>query len=137
MEHILENDLNEIVAKIASISDNAFFGLHHALAYTILPNGENAHCTVKPAIWYYELFKRHYNTPYPLKGRMPELSAIITFTPSIDFLRKYEQIVAPKPQQIIIENSKVFPYKIGKFISLFIPKKKNRKHFRERYVMNK
>ena len=93
LEHIPENELDSVVSKIASISDNAFFGLHHALAYTILPNGENAHCTVKPPIWYYNLMCRYYKTPYLLKGRKTELSAMITFTPSIPFLETYNALI--------------------------------------------
>ena len=78
LEHIPEDELPNVIANIASISENAFFGLHHALAYTILPNGENAHCTVKPPIWYYNLFLNYFKTPYPLQGRLPELSSMIT-----------------------------------------------------------
>lgn len=90
------------MSQIASISPNAFLGLHHALAYTILPNGENAHCTVKPPLWYYDLFCKFYKTPYPLQGRLPELSAMITFEPSIDFLRKYHDLLNHKPSIFII-----------------------------------
>ena len=93
LEHIPEDILESVVAEISSLSNNAFFALHHALACTILPNGENAHCTVKPPIWYYNLFSKYYNTPYPLPGRKVELSAMITFTPSIKFLQQYDAII--------------------------------------------
>ena len=162
LEHIPENVLPGIVAKIASISDNAFLGLHHALAYTILPNGENAHCTVKPPQWYYALFSKYYESPYPLPGRKIELSAVITFTPSIDFLSAYHQIVFSShnealqrqitEQQQHIEalqkqtieqqqaicavavQKKILPRWLGHLMTCFIPKKKNRQRFREKYV---
>lgn len=94
LEHIPEAELDSVINNIASLSKNVFFCLHHALANIKLPNGENAHCTVKPPIWYYELFKKYFNTPYPLKGRTPELSTLITFAPSIEFLRQYDKIVS-------------------------------------------
>ena len=104
LEHIPEDILPSVVEKIASISDNVFFELHHALAYQVLPNGMNAHCTVKPPQWYYELLNRHFKSPYPLPGRRPELSCVITFVPSIDFLNSYyEKIGAWNSQQ---ENQK-------------------------------
>ena len=111
LEHIPEDELPNVIANIASISENAFFGLHHALAYTILPNGENAHCTVKPPIWYYNLFCQFYKNPYPLKGRKVELSTLITFKPSIDFLEKYNLMV--RPQMITkVVYSKILPYRL-------------------------
>lgn len=138
LEHIPEEELPNVVKNISSISENAFFGLHHALAYTILPNGENAHCTVKPPIWYYNLFSKFYKTPYPLKGRKVELSTMITFTPSIDFLEKYEAMVNPQMPKIMSEaNIKLIPYRLGKIITLFMFKRKNRHRFMEKYVKAK
>jgi SAM-dependent methyltransferase len=99
LEHISEKCLPSVVENIASISDAVFFALHHALAYTILPNGENAHCTVKPPQWYYELLGRYFKTPYPLPGRRVH-SVIITFTPSVDFLNAYHSLVDPLTKEL-------------------------------------
>ena len=97
LEHIPEEILPSVIEKIASTSDHVIFELHHALAYQILPNGENAHCTVKPPQWYYELLCRYFKTHYPLPGRKPELSCVITFAPSIDFLNSYHEMIEKKP----------------------------------------
>ncbi|MDR1168421.1 MAG: class I SAM-dependent methyltransferase [Heliobacteriaceae bacterium] len=137
LEHIPEDALPEVIAKIASISDNAFFVLHHALARQILPNGQNAHCTVKPPQWYYELFSKYFKNPYPLPSKDLLRSAVITFTPSVDFLNTYSSITRLSPIVVMQENRKIIPYRLGKLISYFIPKKKNRKHFREKYVQTK
>lgn len=59
LEHVPEEDLPAVVEKIASISGNCFLGLHHGEG-DILPNGENAHCTIKPVFWYYELLRRYF-----------------------------------------------------------------------------
>lgn len=79
LEHIPEQELPEVIATIASLSDCVYFNLHHVLAKTVLPNGENAHCTVKPPQWYHELFKRFFKEVVPLKGRRPYLSVVLTF----------------------------------------------------------
>ncbi len=93
LEHIPEKYFDEVLEKIASISDNAFFVLHHTLANQILPNGENAHCTVRPPHWYYKKFLKVYPEPYPLRSRGVELSALITFKPDYKFLVTYSDIV--------------------------------------------
>ena len=97
LEHIPEDVLPGVIEKIAAISDNVFFVLHHTLAYNVLPNGKNAHCTVKPPYWYYELLKKYFRTPYPLPGPKDKVaqSCVITFTPSLDFLKTYHEIITP------------------------------------------
>lgn len=64
LEHIPEDELEETIEKISSLSQNALFMLNHRLAGLILSNNENAHCTVKPPIWYYNLFCKFYKNPY-------------------------------------------------------------------------
>ncbi len=93
LEHIPEAELDDILQKISAISENVFFGLHHALAVTILENGQNAHCTVKPPIWYYNLLSKYFKNPYPLKGHNIEFSSIITFLPTVEFLHKYYELI--------------------------------------------
>jgi len=135
LEHIPEGTLPSVVAQIASISENVFFILHHALAGNVLPNGENAHCTVKPPQWYYELFCKHFQSPYPLPGRSHELSAVITFSPSIEWINDYHQAIAH--QAIAPSQFKLLPRSLGLLIACFIPKKKNRQYFRQKYVQGK
>ncbi len=139
LEHIPESELDDALANISKLSKNAFFMIDHALAGATLPNGENAHCTVKPYEWYYDLLKNYYETPYPLNGAKPEHSAMITFSPSIDFLEKYDAIISIKKSKNLAPDKKTKKISrfIGKIICLFIPKKKNRKHFREKYFCTK
>ncbi len=93
LEHVPEEYFDEVLKKIANLSDKAFFVLHHTLANQILPNGENAHCTVRPPHWYYKKFLQVYPDSYPLNGRGVELSALITFKPNYPFLLAYSDIV--------------------------------------------
>ena len=48
LEHIPENDLGDVLSEMKSISENIFFNIAINYANEILPNGENAHCTVWP-----------------------------------------------------------------------------------------
>ena len=104
LEHIPEDILPDVIKKIASISNNVYFALHHGLAKTILPNGENAHCTVKPPQWYYDLLSRHFKTPYPLPYQGLDRSALITFSPTVEFLDAYQKIIFPPPSLEDISN---------------------------------
>ena len=93
LEHIPEEQLPEIIESISSISQNVFFGLHHAKAKAILPNGENAHCTIKPPEWYHQLFKNYFSKVIPLKSDKFILSAVITFNVPEDILKEYNSII--------------------------------------------
>lgn len=80
LEHIPEQILPEIISEISSISQNVYFNLHHALAFAILPNGENAHCTVKPPRWYKYLLQPYFkNEILMLPGRHAVVSVALTF----------------------------------------------------------
>ncbi len=60
LEHIPEKDLDAVLAHFKSLSDHAYIRISTRLARTILPNGENAHCTVWPADKWLEFIRRYY-----------------------------------------------------------------------------
>jgi hypothetical protein len=49
LEHIPELDIPDVLRHIRSFSPNVFFNIATRPAREILPNGENAHCTIWPA----------------------------------------------------------------------------------------
>lgn len=61
LEHIPEGMIPNVLEKIAQLSSHAFFALHHAKAKAILPNGENAHITIKPKTWYKNILSKYFN----------------------------------------------------------------------------
>lgn len=62
-------------------------------------------------------------------------SGMITFVPDGDFLCKWDAALVKVQQPVIYpEEDKNIPYQLGKFLSLFIPKKKNRIHFLKKHV---
>ncbi len=60
LEHIPEAYLPIVLSDIVSFSDNAIFVVSTFLAAKLLPNGENAHCTLRTEEWWYELLLRYY-----------------------------------------------------------------------------
>ena len=61
LEHIHEPELDIILKDIRSFSKNCFINISTRLANTILPKGENAHVTVKPCNWWFDLLKKYWN----------------------------------------------------------------------------
>lgn len=79
LEHIPENIIPNVLKKMSSLSDNVFFALHHALATAILPNGENAHITVKPKEWYGEILSNYFKIVNQYNGKFDYTSFALTF----------------------------------------------------------
>ena len=62
MEHIPESAVYEILYDIiSSASKFVFFNISTRLATAILPNGENAHCTVHEHVWWEEQITKMKN----------------------------------------------------------------------------
>lgn len=93
LEHIPQENLSSIIAEIASISQNVFFVLHHYPAEQILPNGTNAHCTVKPKPWYYNLFDNYFNDIIELKSRNQFNTSVITFKLLPAYIFQYNSLI--------------------------------------------
>lgn len=96
LEHIPEEELEGVIYRISRISDRVVFNLHHGLAREILPNNENAHCTVKNIFFYHDLLKKYFNSLTFLPGRFPLISTLVaTFPCSPDLFEKYYTIIRP------------------------------------------
>lgn len=93
LEYIPEENIKNVIKNISSISQNCFFNLHHGAAMFILPNGTNAHCTIKPADWYHNHMYNHFKIIMPLKGRTNLTSAVITFGLTPDYVDRYYDII--------------------------------------------
>ena len=60
MEHIPESVIPEVFDYIFSHANKfVFLGICTRLAIAVLPNGENAHCTVKPIEWWADKINEH------------------------------------------------------------------------------
>lgn len=101
LEHIPENEIEDAVRQISKISSNVFFGLHHALAGAKLPNGENAHCTVRPTFWYFNLFDRYFKIQTILPFLHYWQDVILTFSVSPSFYNSWYKIVEEEREKLL------------------------------------
>ena len=99
LEHIPEHELENVVRKIASLSQSVFFYCHHGLAVEILPDGTNAHCTVKPPFWYWRLFEKYFSHITTLHGRTLNTSVVLTIKLPPQFFTQYEKILGENHMQ--------------------------------------
>jgi 2-polyprenyl-3-methyl-5-hydroxy-6-metoxy-1,4-benzoquinol methylase len=66
LEHIPQDEIDEIIEEIKQYSKNAVFIIDTIPAQTFLPDGQNAHLTVKPRNWWRERLQRHFNDVDPI-----------------------------------------------------------------------
>ena len=60
LEHIPEDSIDYVLQDIfSSVERVALFKMGLARAVAVLPNGENAHCTVKPLDWWRNKIREH------------------------------------------------------------------------------
>ncbi len=60
LEHVPEADVPGLLGRMRAISPHCFLNIALTEAIEILPNGENAHCTVKPIEWWAAQLRAHY-----------------------------------------------------------------------------
>ena len=60
MEHIPEEEVDNVLRELKSLGDTVYIVISCDLAAEILPNGENAHCTVRPPIWWIKKLREHW-----------------------------------------------------------------------------
>lgn len=67
LEHIRDHDLDPIIEEMRSLCRNAILIIDTRPAELILPNGENAHATIKPKEWWAERLGRHFPHLVPIR----------------------------------------------------------------------
>ena len=94
LEHIPVDLIPNVLKEIVGISKNAVFGCHHALARATLADGTNAHCTVRPPIWYQNQIMNAFGDEITaLEGRESYSSLVLTFPIHAHVFRKYQKMV--------------------------------------------
>ena len=60
LEHIPEIQIPETIHQITKVANKfVFLGIATDPASTVLPNGDNAHCTLKPIEWWVEMVEKY------------------------------------------------------------------------------
>jgi len=61
LEHIPEEALDSVLMRIKSICQNVFFKIALLPSVTLLPNGKNAHCTLRSMDWWHQKLLKHFS----------------------------------------------------------------------------
>jgi hypothetical protein len=130
LEHIPEKDIDDVLFHISSLSKNVFFNLHHGKAEKLLPNGENAHITIKPSEWYHEKMAKYFNTIIPLPARTSIQSVVVTFKLSNKDVKHYNMLIK---NSLEAKTKKKIPKFLIKFLCCFIVGKEKRIKFRKSF----
>lgn len=66
LEHIEESDLDSVLSEMAALALNAIIIIDTKPAAAVLPDGRNAHATIRPGSWWGERLRPHFPHLYPL-----------------------------------------------------------------------
>lgn len=67
LEHVPEDKLDAVVGHMARLCRNAIIVIDTVQAEAVLPNGENAHCTLRSHDWWRQYLGRHFNYVEPIR----------------------------------------------------------------------
>ena len=66
LEHIEERDLDAVVEEMRSLCRDAIIIVDTKSASTLLPDGRNAHVTIRSHVWWRERLSRHFSDLFPI-----------------------------------------------------------------------
>jgi|TARA_Y100000389_G_C17252300_1_gene408717 hypothetical protein len=64
LEHVPENEIDDLLLKMKKVADNYLFIIDLAPADLILQDGSNAHCTLKTKDWWSNKLESHFGKMY-------------------------------------------------------------------------
>lgn len=84
LEHIEEKDLDDVISTMRASCDNALIAVDTVPAAISLPDGRNAHVTLKPHAWWAEKIGKHFDTLVPIRVPRRGRAAFMTwhYTPA-------------------------------------------------------
>jgi len=83
LEHIPQEEIPAVLSAIRQKSDHVFFCIHLSHAHEILSNGENAHCTVKPAFWWRRIIEEQFGRACIVPSLYDNTCCVITWKPTL------------------------------------------------------
>jgi hypothetical protein len=67
LEHVPEDKLDTVVGHMARLCRNAIIVIDTVQAEAVLPNGENAHCTLRSQEWWGQYLRKHFKHVEPIR----------------------------------------------------------------------
>ena len=80
LEHVPEENLDQVVGKMASLCHNAIIVIDTRPAEAVLPNGENAHCTLRTHDWWEQYLRKHFAHVEPIRVTRRSRAAFRTWS---------------------------------------------------------
>lgn len=79
LEHVPEDQLDAVVGKMASLCRDAIIVIDTRPAEAVLPNGENAHCTLRTHDWWQAYLSKHFKHVEPIRVTRKSRAAFRTW----------------------------------------------------------
>ena len=113
MEHIPEEELDKIFSQISKLTDNVFFNIYLKEAQTILPDGSNAHVTIKPANWWSKKISKYFNYVQRVPTSYKNSASFITWkTTKLKLINAYLLVILDGLAFTIWKLKQLIKYKI-------------------------
>jgi hypothetical protein len=120
MEHIPESAIDDTLAKIKSLSGNAFFNISCVPAWNKLPDGSNAHCTVHPYGWWEQKLKKYFEHVERVEWINDEMAIFVTWKVSSHYSVRHATLRKIRRSLINV-------------LCIFIPVRRWRRSIRDRF----
>ncbi|MFN3880266.1 MAG: methyltransferase domain-containing protein [Nitrincola lacisaponensis] len=149
LEHIPETDLDSVINHMRSLSSIAIIVVHLALSQEILPNGENAHCTIKSPSEWKVLLSNYYSNVSNIIHHHPKRTIFVCshqhldLTPCLEtlkYIRLWKETVQSYPSKAeIAQYSEKFSVRLSQATMLLLGKKIYMKHrtFFRKYIVHR
>ena len=79
LEHVPEDQLDALFETMRGISGKVYFNVSCVEAVEILPNGQNAHCTVRPPKWWMRRIRLAFGTARRARSLSQTAATILTW----------------------------------------------------------
>lgn len=80
LEHVPEDQLDEVIGDMAGFAKHAIIVIDTRPAEAVLPNGENAHCSLHSHEWWGEKLKHHFEVVEPIRVTRKSRAAFRTWS---------------------------------------------------------
>ncbi|APE27887.1 glycosyltransferase family 29 protein [Aurantiacibacter gangjinensis] len=92
MEHVPEEQVDDVLAQVRSYADDALFVISLTFADHILANGDNAHCTVRSAEWWQAKIEKVFGKACPVPTKQDTAAAFTTWSVADEALDKVRRL---------------------------------------------
>lgn len=94
LEHIEEADVDTVLAEMRALSPNAIIIIDTKAAHHTLPDGRNAHVTLRPHAWWHKKLSQHFDHVEPISTRRSSRAGFKTWPSTVSERLRYRALRA-------------------------------------------